>query len=182
MEAALRRAPLAGFATRLVRITPLRASWRIEVEGDLDIEGRLWIPGEGRIHFGRGVRLVGRRAAIELRAHPGGEIVIGAGTLIEDGTSIEATRAVHIGPDVHIGTFCKIIDNHFHRSVGDRAERPEPVAVSIGEGAVIGPRAVILPGAAMGAGAWLGPAQVLSFRLPAWTEFPRPGIARESVP
>jgi acetyltransferase-like isoleucine patch superfamily enzyme len=180
MVDAVRRRPLAALASRLLRITPPRAIWRVDVGGDLHIEGLVWIPGEGRIRIGRGVRFVGRRAPIELRAHRGGEIVIGDGALIEDGTSIEATRSVRIGPGVRIGPFCKVIDNHFHRSVGDRSERPPAQEVSIGEGAVIGPLAVVLPGAEMGAGAWLGPAQVLSFRLPAWTEFPRPGIARRT--
>ena len=82
--------------------------------------GHVWVPGPGPIRIGRGVRLVGRRAPIELKAHEGGEIVIGDGVLIEDGTSIEATRSVRIGAHARIGPFCKIIDNHFHRTVGDR--------------------------------------------------------------
>jgi len=148
-------------------------------DGDLDAQGRVWLPGPGLVQIGRGVRFVGRRAAIELRAHEGGVITIGDGVLIEDGTSIEATRSVRIGAGARIGPFCKIIDNHFHRSVGDRSERPEPKEVSIGDGAVIGARAVVLPGGGMGAGAWLGPAEVLSFHLPAWTELPKPGFAKE---
>jgi len=170
-----------GGLARLLRINPLVAAWGIHA-ADLDVRGRVWIPGEGRLRIGRGVRLVGRRAAVELRAHEGGEIIIEDGVLIEDGTSVEATRSVRIGAGARIGPFCKIIDNHFHPTVGDRDERPEPVAVSIGEGAIIGPRSVILPGADVGAGAWLGPAQVLSFRLPAGAEFPRPriAVARES--
>ena len=160
---------------------PPLAAWRLELDGDtgdLDLTGRLWLPGSGRIRIGRGVRLVGRRAAIELRAHEGGEITIGDGVLIEDGTSIEATRSVRIAAGARIGPFCKIIDNHFHRTVGDRYDRPEPVAISIGEGAVIGPRAVILPRGGLGAKAWLGPAQVLSFYLPAGAELPSPAVAR----
>jgi acetyltransferase-like isoleucine patch superfamily enzyme len=168
---------LGGLADRLLRFTPPLAGLRVEVDGELEVRGRVWIPGPGVIRIGRGVRLVGRRAPIELRAHAGGEIVIEDGVLIEDGTSIEATRLVHIGPRARIGPFCKIIDNHFHRVAGDRRERPEGLAVAIGEGAVIGPRAVVLPGGALGAGARLGPAQVLSFRLLAGMEHPRPHLA-----
>lgn len=162
-------------------MAPALAAWRVELDGDLedlDLIGRLWLPGSGRVRIGRGVRLVGRRAAIELRAHEGGEITIGDGVLIEDGTSIEATRSVCIGARARIGPFCKIIDNHFHRTVGDRYDRPDPVAITIGEGAVVGPRAVILPRGGLGAGAWLGPAQVLSFRLAAGAELPSPAVAR----
>jgi hypothetical protein len=150
---------------------------QFEGGSDLVVAGRVWFPGPGRVRIGRGVRLVGRRAPIEVRAHEGGVITIGDGVLIEDGTSIEATLSVHIAAGARIGPFCKIIDNHFHRTVGDRYDRPEPVAISIGEGAVIGPRAVILPRGGLGAGARLGPAQVLSFILPAGAELPRPGAA-----
>jgi acetyltransferase-like isoleucine patch superfamily enzyme len=175
------RATLGGLACRLLRFTPWLAGLRVEIDGDLEVQGLVWVPGPGRIRIGRGVRLVGRRAPIELRAHEGAEIVIEEGALIEDGTSIEATRSVRIGRRARIGPFCKVIDNHFHRAVGDRLERPEPVPVSIGEGAVTGPRAVVLPGGELGPGAWLGPGQVLSLRLPAGMELPRPQIAKKAA-
>ena len=165
-------------ARRWLRVTPpLLGAWRLEQDGDLDVEGHLWVPGPGRIRIGRGVRLVGRRAAIELKAHEGGEIFLGDGVVIEDGTSIEATRSVRIGARARIGPFCKIIDNHFHKTVGDRYVRPEAVAIVIGEGAIVGPRAMILPGGGLGDGAWLGPGQVLSFCLAAGDELPRPVVA-----
>ena len=165
-------------ARRWLRITPpLLGAWRIEHDGELDVRGLVWVPGPGRIRIGRGVRLVGRRAAIELKAHEGGQIFIGDGTVIEDGTSIEATELVRIGAHVRIGPFCKIIDNHFHRTVGDRYVRPQAVPISIGEGAIMGPRAMILPGGGLGAGAWLGAGQVLSFCLPANAELPSPVVA-----
>jgi acetyltransferase-like isoleucine patch superfamily enzyme len=169
------------FAARMLKFGPPLAAWRLELPEHVQVEGRVWLPGGGRVVIGRGVRLVGRRAPIELRAHEGGEIVIGDGALIEDGTSIEATRSVRIGAGARIGAFCKIVDNHFHHTVGDRFERPEPVSVTIGDGAVIGVRAVLLPGSEVGAGARVGPAQVLSFRLPAGAEFPGPSGARESA-
>jgi acetyltransferase-like isoleucine patch superfamily enzyme len=156
---------------------PLLGAWRLEQEGDLDVQGRVWVPGPGRIRIGRAVRLVGRRAAIELKAHEGGEIVIGDGVVIEDGTSIEATLSVRIGARARIGPFCKIIDNHFHKTVGDRYVRPEAVAIAIGEDAVVGPRAMILPGGGLGDRAWLGPGQVLALCLAAGDELPRPVVA-----
>jgi acetyltransferase-like isoleucine patch superfamily enzyme len=153
--------------TRLLRVTPLSAVRWVEIDGGLDVRGRVWIPETGRVRIGRGVRLLGLRAAIELRAHPGGELVIGDGVVIEDGTSIEATGLVRIGAGVRLGAFCKIMDNHFHRTLGDRHDRPKAVPIVIGEGAIVGPRSVVLPGAEVGPGARLGPASVLSFRLPA---------------
>jgi acetyltransferase-like isoleucine patch superfamily enzyme len=161
-------------AVRSFRFTPLMAGWHVEIGGPVEVRGRVWLPGRGRVRLGSGVVLIGRRAPVELRAHEGGEIVIEDGVVIEDGASIEATRSVRIGARARLGAFCKVIDNNFHQTMGDRFERPEPVPVSIGEGAIVGPRAVVLPGAELGAGAILGPAEVLSFRLPAGAELPGP--------
>jgi acetyltransferase-like isoleucine patch superfamily enzyme len=148
---------------RRLRFRPWTAA--VELGGDVHVEGQIWLPGSGRVRIGHGVRLLARRAAIELRAHPGAEILIADGVLIEDGASIEATSSVRIGERARIGAFTKIIDNHFHRPGQDLFERPTPVPVVIGADALIGPHAVLLPGAEMGAGAAVGAGAVLSFRL-----------------
>jgi acetyltransferase-like isoleucine patch superfamily enzyme len=165
-----------------LRFRPLSAAWRLEMNGPVAVQGRVWLPGRGRVHIGRGVVLIGRRSPIELRAHEGGEIVIEDGVLIEDGVSIEATRSVVVGARARLGAFCKIMDNNFHRTTGDRAERPPAVPVCIGQSALVGPRAVLLPGAELGAGAKLGAGQVLSFRLPPGAELPGPDGATTSAP
>jgi acetyltransferase-like isoleucine patch superfamily enzyme len=152
-------------AVRCFRLRPLRARWRVEIEGDFEVVGRVWVPGAGRVRIGRGVRLLGDTAPIELRAHTGGEIRLGEGVVVEGGSSLEAMLSIHVGARTKIGPFCKIIDNHFHRVVGDRDERPESVPIVIGEGAVIGPRAILLPGAEVEPGACVGPGVVLSSRL-----------------
>ncbi len=167
-------------AGRMCWATPRLAAWHVEA-GDVHVSGRVWLPGPGRVRIGRGVRLIGLRAPIELRAHEGGEIVIEDDVVIEDGTSIEATGSVRLCARSRIGPFCKIIDNHFHHAGGDRFERPEAVPVVIGEDALVGPRAVVLPGAEIGAGATLGPAQVLSHRLWAGMDLPRRS-AKETAP
>jgi len=166
------------FARPLFRGEPARC--HIEVTGDLRVEGNVWFAGGGRIRIGRGVRLIGRRAPVELRPHGCGEIILGDGVVIEDGASLEATRSILIGQGARIGPFCKIMDNHFHATVGDRFVRPDPVPVSIGQRAVVGPGAVILPGADLGADAWLGPHQVLSWRVQAGGEYPSATAERQS--
>jgi acetyltransferase-like isoleucine patch superfamily enzyme len=105
-----------------------------------------------------------------LRAHPGGEIHIDDDAVIEGGVSIEATESVYIGPRAHIGAFCKIIDNHFHRVDGDREAWSESVRVVVGPDAVVGPHAILLPGAELGARAWVGAGRVLSSRILAGRE------------
>jgi acetyltransferase-like isoleucine patch superfamily enzyme len=166
------RSALTHLALRLRRFGPLPAALRLELGRGVRVEGRVWLPGPGRVRIGNGVRLVATRSPIELRAHEGGEIVLEDGVVIEDGTSIEATSVVRIGAGARIGPFCKIIDNHFHLPVGHRLDRPESVAVTVGPDAIVGPRAVLLPGAEMGAGSMLGATTVLSFRLPAGATFP----------
>jgi acetyltransferase-like isoleucine patch superfamily enzyme len=162
----------ARFVLRFFQFRPARAAWRLELGRDVTVEGHVRLPGPGRVRIGDGVRLVGRRSPVELRAHEGAEIIIESGALLEDGCSVEATRSVRIGSRARIGSFCKIIDNHFHRAAGDRRMRPEANPVRIGVGALVGPHAVILPGAAMADGSVLGAATALSFHLPAGTHFP----------
>jgi acetyltransferase-like isoleucine patch superfamily enzyme len=155
-------------AWRLRRFRPWRAAYRLEINAS-EVEGRVWLPGPGPVRIGDRVRLDARHAAIELRAHAGGEIIIEDGVLIERGTSVEATASVRIGEGARIGPFCKIIDNHFHR-LDERFARPPPIPISIGPHAVVGARAVLLPGAELGAAASVAPGAVLSFRVP-------PGVA-----
>ena len=147
-----------------LRIRPLSAALRTEMAPEVIIEGRVWIPGEGRVRLGHGVRLRARRAPIELRAHAGAEISLGDAVTVEAGASIEATRRIDIGARASIGSFAKILDNHYHRTVGDRQERPPGVPNSIGEDARVGPRAILLPGARLAAGTVVGAGEVLSRR------------------
>ena len=155
----------------LSRLRPLTAVFRVEVGPEVEIEGRVWIPGGGRVHLGRGVRLRARLAPIELRAHDGAEIRLEDGVVVEAGASIEATERVEVGARTSIGAFAKIIDNHYHRTVGDRNERPAPVPIMIGEDAVVGPRAILLPGARVCARAEVRAGQVLAGRREAAPSF-----------
>jgi acetyltransferase-like isoleucine patch superfamily enzyme len=148
----------------LSRVRPLWAVLQIELGAEVELEGAVWIPGPGRVHLGRGVRLRARRAPIELRAHEGAEIWLGDGVVVEAGASIEATGRVEVGARASIGAFSKLIDNHYHRTVGDRTERPPPVPIFVGEDAIIGPRAILLPGARVAARGMVGAGQVLSSR------------------
>src|SRR5688572_11711576 len=171
-----------------LRVRPLTAVFRLELDPDVEIEGCVWIPGPGRVHLGRGVRLRGRRAPIELRAHEGAEIWLADGVIVEAGASIEATTCVKVAARASIGSFSKIIDNHYHRTVGNRTERPAGVPILIGEDAVIGPRAILLPGARVAPRAVVGAGQVLSSRQeaepstePRAESSPAPGVDQRRV-
>lgn len=130
------------------------------------VEGRVCVQGAGTIRIGAGVRLAASVAPIELNAGPGAAIVIGEGAVVEGGCSIEALASVRIGSGARIGAFSKIVDNHFHRAVGPRSEHAPSVPVEVGERAVLGPRAVLLPGARIGARSHVAAATVVSKAVP----------------
>jgi acetyltransferase-like isoleucine patch superfamily enzyme len=137
------------------------------IDPSVRIEGRVWIPGEGTVRLGPGVALLASTAPIELRAAAGAEIVIGEGSVLEAGCSVEAATSVQIGARVRLGAFSKVIDNHCHEAAGDRHKQPPSVPVVVGDGVTVGPRAILLPGAHLGRGVRVGPATVVSRRLPA---------------
>lgn len=156
--------------TRLVRFLafrPLGVAVRIDVAEDAHVEGTVWVTGPGLVHIGSGARLLGRRAPIELCAHPGARIWIGERAVIEAGASIEATDSVHVGNGARIEAFSKIIDNHFHHTTGDRSQRPVGVPIVIDDEASVGLRAILLPGASLGKRARVAPRRVVSFHVPA---------------
>jgi len=130
------------------------------------VSGRVWVRGPGNIRIGDGVVFDGSAFPIELHTlEPDSEIVIGDGAVIEGGTSIEAVIAVHVGDRARLGSFSKLMDNHFHSMVGDRHRRPPSAPVVVGPGAEIGPKAVLLAGAQVGAGAIVRAGTVLTRRV-----------------
>jgi len=124
--------------------------------------GRVWVRGKGQIHVAGGVVLDARAAPIELYAHDGAEIRIGPGVRIEGGASLEAVSRIEIGAGAKLGGFCKIMDNHFHPVGPERHRRPPSRPVLVEEGAEVGARAILLPGARVAKGAVVPPGAVLS--------------------
>ena len=124
--------------------------------------GWVWVPGRGEVHLADGVVLDAHAAPIELNAHTGAEIRIGPGVRIEGGASLEAVARIEIGAGAKLGSFCKILDNHFHLMGGERHRRPPSRPVVVEEGAEVGARAILLPGARIGKGAVVPPGTVIS--------------------
>ncbi|MFL5438845.1 MAG: acyltransferase [Myxococcales bacterium] len=125
--------------------TRLRLRRCASVGRGVRLRGGVWVHGEGAVRLGDGVVLDGAAVPIELHAGAGAEIVVGPGTVVRGGTSIEAMRSVTIGARCRVGAFCKILDNHFH-VVRRMATRPPSLPVSIEDDALLGPRCVVLPG------------------------------------
>jgi acetyltransferase-like isoleucine patch superfamily enzyme len=125
------------------------------------------VVGPGSVQVGDDVLLDGAWAPIELKTFdPDSQIVLGDRVRIESGTSIEAVASVRIGAGARLGTFSKVMDNHFHLLAGARHARPPSDPVEIGEGALIGDRAVLVAGARVGTGAVVRAGAVVGRRLP----------------
>lgn len=150
----------------------LRAAWTraklyscAAVGPDVVARGHIWVYGPGLVRIGARVRLDGLSAPIELHAGPCAQIVIEDDARIASGASIEAENMVRIGRGSSVGRFCKIIDNHFHRTTTHDA-KPESVPVIVEENVSLGPRAILLPGAHIGQGSVVGAATVVTRRVP----------------
>jgi len=118
----------------------------------VSVLGRVVIAGQGRVCVGNGVVLDGRDAPIELHALPGAEIRLGDRVHLCGGVSVEARERVTLGQDVFVDGFSKIMDNHFHPLHGDRHVPPASAPVTIDDGARLGWRVTVLPGATVKAG------------------------------
>src|ERR1700694_1745955 len=118
------------------------------------VRGHVWIHGRGQVLLGDGVVLDAAHFPIELHAQePGSRLVLGDGVYIGGGTSIEAVVSVTIGARTRVGSFTKVMDNHFHPLWGNRHFKPPSAPVVIGEDVEIGSRAIFLAGADVGNGA-----------------------------
>jgi acetyltransferase-like isoleucine patch superfamily enzyme len=114
---------------------------------NVQLHGRIWIHGGGKVEIRDHSRVDASELPVELHAEREGEIVIGKGVEIGGGTSIEATAQVLIGDGARIGRLCKVLDNSFHETRDDRDQRPPSQPIEIGAGAIVGDRAIRLPGA-----------------------------------
>jgi acetyltransferase-like isoleucine patch superfamily enzyme len=163
--------PLAWLHTVVQCVRLQRLRLRADVEPGVKVAGRVWLPGTGRVAIGARVRLSGPCAPIELRAEEAAELVLEADVVVEDGCSIEATQMVRIGARSRLGAFCKVLDNHLHEAAGDFSRRPPGRPVVVEEDCIIGPRAILLPGAHVGRGSQIGAGTVVSRRIPPDSQF-----------
>lgn len=153
------RGGLAALRTRL-------ALWRCAAVGrDVTVRGRVWIHGGGEVVLGDRVVLDGGEVGVELHAEPDGTIVIGDDVVLRAGAAVEAEDLVVIGDRCELGRFSRVMDNHFHPVAGDRHLRPPSQPVRLGEGVVLGERAVVLPGAELGDGVRLAPGTVVGRKV-----------------
>jgi maltose O-acetyltransferase len=122
----------------------------VYVHGDLRVENH------GRIEIGDRVQFVGGMLATEIRCAAGGELFIGAESLVNYGVSIRASHHVRIGKRCLIASMVHIRDR-------DRT-RNEPVI--IGDDVWIAHGATIEPGVTIGAGSAISAGSVVVSDVP----------------
>lgn len=130
------------------------------------LDPRIWLHGGGRLELGDRVAFGVGTAPIELHIAAGAVLTVGDDVCIDGGVSIEAAKDVRIGARARLGTFSKVMDNHFHSASGCRQERPPSAPVVIEEDVDIGPRAILLPGAQIGCGSRVAAGTVVTRRVP----------------
>ena len=123
--------------------------------------GRPRIDNHGRIEMGRNVLVRSVNVPVELATGPDGIMVIGDGVRLNYGVSISAEKAVVIGHRTRIGPYAMIVDSDFH-DVYNRALRPQPQSVVIGDDVWIGAKASVLRGVRIGRGAVIGTGAVVT--------------------
>jgi len=162
---------------RRTSLGPLRTArerWKLrsraEVGEGVQLLGRMWTYGGGRIMIGNRVVFDASRAPIELHVNEGAQLLIGDDVFIEGGSSIEAVESVQLGTGAFVGAWSKILDNHFHPLYGDRGLLPTSEPVVIGPRVRIGERCIVLPGTKLEEGVRLGPGVVIGRRVPAGLE------------
>lgn len=127
--------------------------------------------GEERAHLlrmlgcsvGPGVRVLGMPSLTGGDAPLGPNLSIGAGSVLEAGCVLELGDKLTLGADVQLGREVLILTTT--HDLGPREHRAGPLVrrpVTIGRGAIIGARAVVLPGVTIGEGAHLLAGSVLN--------------------
>jgi acetyltransferase-like isoleucine patch superfamily enzyme len=157
-----RRPPLR-FRLRALR---LRLRWGRRVElGKGAVVGRgvrLRLAPGGRLVLGPGVWLGDRSTVV-----CAGEVRIGAGSLIGPESVLSAAQSISVGSGCLLGDEVMVSDRALTVEDALRPDGSRPVVVrpvSVGDGARIGPRACLLAGAEIRAGAVVGPREVVPER------------------
>lgn len=176
---------VAALAARSAACTALLRARGVAVEGVVGCEGMLpALHTGGTVVLGRGLALRGMTSRVELGAHPGARLAIGARVFLNQGASVVATAGeggadgsaaggITLGDDVHVGDLVGISDSDHHPVDRLSAVRTAPVVV--GNHAWIGRGATLLPGAVVGEHAVIGAGAVVTGTIP-------PGVVALGVP
>lgn len=113
------------------------------------------------------LRLAGARVGFPCTVHSplyiydAAGIQIGRYAFINQGCRMEGRQMISIGEGALIGPFCSL------ENVNHRPEGSEELPVTVGDGAWVGARSVLLPGVCVGPGAVIGAGSVVRGTVPA---------------
>ena len=161
----LRQAACVLAATRQRTRAWLQRGQPASPASSADLKGRVWRHSGGRVEIAEGACIDGRLVRVELAAWPGGEIVIGPGTMIASGASISAFESVRIGRDCRIDRYVIINDNDYH-DIEDRWRRPPSRPVVLEDRVHLCAGAIVLKGVRIGHDAVVGPGSVVTRDIP----------------
>ncbi len=122
-----------------------------EVPLDVRVVGRPIVDNKGRLVFGPRCVLRSIVAPVELTVGPGAELVFGADTHLNSGTTVCAVTRVELGERVEVGPHVTIYDTNFHQ-LYDRNRMPEPEPVVIESDVWLCAKCTVLPGVRIGRG------------------------------
>ncbi len=125
------------------------------------------ISNQGRLYLENHVTFNSPIHPVEVFVGPGASMTIGAGTFINQGTTLAAAASLEIGPHCLVGEFVAIHDTNFHSVSPDQPAKTRPVR--IGRNVWIGHRAIILAGVTVGDHAIIGAGAVVTKDVPART-------------
>ncbi len=139
----------------------MRLRGRAHIPANVRLWGRARVFGSGKVSLGDGVALDGSIVPIEFRTYAGGQIIVGAQTFINYGSSIAAHLQVTIGEHCHLGHYTFIIDNNQHQ-LAQHLELPPSKPVVIEDNVWIGSHVIVLPGVRIGSRAVVGAGSVVT--------------------
>lgn len=131
------------------------------------LRGKPSVDPRGQITIHDRVQLVSTVAQLELVTSASATLEIGAGTLINFGTSIVAHDRVTIGERCLIGPHCMIMDTPFHNVDPDhRLDPATPEPITIGDNVWLGARVIVMPGVTIGADSVIGIGSIVTADVP----------------
>jgi tetrahydrodipicolinate N-acetyltransferase len=118
---------------------------------------------DAELTVGGTVRILGGTSVF---VSAGGRLEIGAGTFINDGSTVTCFDRITIGAGCAISWQVSVLDANVHELTVRGLARPRSQPVWIGEGVWIGTGATVLPGASIGPGAVVGAGSVVTGKVP----------------
>lgn len=152
--------------------------FKIKVQGEYKIVGRIFIRNSGKIIFGDKLLIqsgfqynpIGGQTFTSIVVEKGAYLEIKSGTGISN-SSIYCKKEIIIGNNVFIGGDCKIYDTDFHSIfLKDRLQNPETgiktYPIKINDGVFIGTGSIVLKGVTIGENSVIASGSVVSKSIP----------------